>query len=559
MQPVRSPALTTGVVGVLVLLLGGAGWFTWDLLVGPASLADRAEELEVIPSSLTGGVPTDVTFAAGSDMSVLIPYLVRDQSTRLWQNSTILDLHADLHVTLELLPPPRSDEAVFLIGELGRTHFPLRQQNESWTTWRDRGAAQSPDHIGVTRLTDPDGGDHPVLSHSATTGGEVGVRVVPIHRPMGAGLTVEDGGLHSTGIVSGKTVHNWLDRITDDTPSLTSPDRAEGYLERWLGNANPAYEDAMEFVRNELESHGLRTEVHRDWSVERPEAVNVCGYKDGTVYPDEWLVFGAHFDIAPLVDPAIQIITGERTYGTRTGAYDNTAGSSMVLTTAAAMSQMDTRRTMVFCFWSSEELGKRGSTAWTENLDPDITVTNYVNLDMAGVNWPGGTLPPNRNGPTEGEGRYPALPDRWPMRVYIGPQEDDDSLEQPAMVGLSAWIGAGSLNIAAELSELLGDPHESWSANDHPGVIIYESSSTSSDHASFQDNLGTVTVGFGGLVDGYDCYHQLCDTLEEMETWMENENGTGEQNLVDSLDIITWWAAHLFLHLDAEPVLNELA
>jgi len=28
-------------------------------------------------------------------------------------------------------------------------------------------------------------------------------------------------------------------------------------------------------------------------------AVNICGYKERTVYPDEWVVFGAHFDIAP--------------------------------------------------------------------------------------------------------------------------------------------------------------------------------------------------------------------------------------------------------------------
>ena len=43
--------------------------------------------------------------------------------------------------------------------------------------------------------------------------------------------------------------------------------------------------------------------------------------------------------------------------------------------------------------------------------------------------------------------------------------------------------------------------------------------------------LTPVTVGFGGLVDGYWCYHQVCDTLEEMEQWMDTTGkGYGEEN-----------------------------
>ena len=87
-----------------------------------------------------------------------------------------------------------------------------------------------------------------------------------------------------------------------------------------------------------MTAYGLRVETQRFdltdiLGNQNPEAYNVCGFRDGTLYPDEWLVFGAHFDIAPpanavLVDPHD---TGSRTYGTRYGAYDNTAGTSMVL------------------------------------------------------------------------------------------------------------------------------------------------------------------------------------------------------------------------------------
>ena len=66
----------------------------------------------------------------------------------------------------------------------------------------------------------------------------------------------------------------------------------------------------------------------------------------------------------------------------------------MVMETARALADFETRRTMVFCLWSGEEGGKRGSDYWTEyhvkEDNPQVTVMNYINLDMAGVNWPGG-------------------------------------------------------------------------------------------------------------------------------------------------------------------------
>ena len=104
---------------------------------------------------------------------------------------------------------------------------------------------------------------------------------------------------------------------------------------------------------------------------------------------------------------------------------------------------------------------------------------------------------------------------------------------------------------------------DDWLAKDRPEIIVYEDTTARSDHASFQDNLGTVTLGFGGLVDGYWCYHQTCDTLDEMEDWMDTtsknygEEQSGISNLVDSLDIITWWATYSFFHLDEQPIRNS--
>ena len=139
------------------------------------------------------------------------------------------------------------------------------------------------------------------------------------------------------------------------------------------------------------------------------------------------------------------------------------------------------------------------------------------------------------------------------------------------MVGLSNWIGSDALGLEEQIGTLIGTNYSAdtwktsvWLDMDRPEVIVYEDTTARSDHASFQDNLGTVTIGFGGLVDGYWCYHQVCDTLEEMEDWMDTtgkdygEENTGLANVVNSLDMITWWAMLTFFHCDEQPIFNAL-
>lgn len=155
------------------------------------------------------------------------------------------------------------------------------------------------------------------------------------------------------------------------------------------------------------------------------------------------------------------------------------------------------------------------------------------------------------------------------MRVYIGPSLDHDVMNQPGMVGLAQWVGSDAIGIEEQMSTLIGAGHsadtwkvDDWMAKDRPEIIVYEDTTARSDHATFQDNLGTVTMGFGGLVDGYWCYHQTCDTLDEMEDWMDTtgkdygEEHSGTSNLVDALDTITWWATYAFFHLDEKPIRN---
>jgi len=536
------------------------------------------DDAAITPQVMTAGVFQGVTITAEQDLSAFVPYLIQDEVSGYVVNSTVVDLRAGEQVQLSMLAPPRADTGVILLGSYGRDNWPIRDANESWATWYAEDGHKTADGGGIERTP----GENQSLNGSVDTGGSVAAYPLSFVRGTAPAYSSDEGGRHSTGLVNGRTTYNYLHHLTDETPDpLDLADGAVGYLNRWAGQANAAYEDAAVYLIDELESYGLtvitqRYEFTDVFGNQNPESYNICGFRYGNEVPNEWMVFGAHFDVAPpanllLTDPHI---TGVRTYGTGVGAYDNSAGTSMVLTVAQAMSGFDTRRTMVFCFWSGEEGGKRGSDYWTDYYvkedNPDVMVTNYINLDMAGVNWPGGGGAPHGDPATtvDPDG-YPKDEEVWPMRVYLGPSLDHDVINQPEMVGLTLWIGADAIGVEQQQSILVGEgfAEDTWKVDDwldrgRPEIVIYEDVTARSDHASFQTNLDTVTIGFGGLVDGYWCYHQTCDTREEMEIWMDTtgkgygEEHSGVSNLVDSLDIITWWAAYSFFHLDENPVLN---
>ena len=553
----------------------------------------RQSDVVVTPEVLIGGVFQGVTISADRDLSAFVPYLILNEDTGFVQNSTVVDLKAGESVLLTVLAPPRTDTAVVLLGDYQRENWPIRHLNESWKTWLERGGFDDKNSQGIS-VVDGVNGSLSTVQSSSINGGGVTAAVLSVERPQAPGFSEAEGGRHTTGLVDGRTVFNYINVMSDETPDPTdAADGAVGYLDRWAGQGNAAYEDAAQYLIQTMENFGLEVITQRFvydslmTGAQNPEAYNICGYRWGEVDPDKWMVFGAHFDIAPpinggMISPHLPGVG--RTYGTRVGAYDNTAGTGMVLTVAEAMADFSTRNTMVFCLWSGEEGGKRGSDFWTDYWvkedNPNVEVTNYVNLDMAGVNWPGGGGAPcgNNHGggegncdpdPTVDEDGYPKDEEVWPMRVYIGPSLDHDVMNQPGMVGLAMWIGSDAIGVEEQMAPLLGEGYDvetwkvdDWYAKDRPEIIVYEDTTARSDHATFQDNLGTVTMGFGGLVDGYWCYHQTCDTVDEMIDWMDTtgkdygEEQSGTSNLVDALDTITWWATYSFFHLDQDPIRN---
>ena len=221
---------------LLVLLMFGAsvqGCFGDD-----AGGVPSAEDLDISPEPLTAGIFQSVHFHADKAMRVLIPYLVLQPETGYIQNGTILDLGDDEEDEIVILIPPRTDYFAVIIGEPGREYFPIREGNISWMTWVEGGMKAT---RGIEIVDSEWEGGLPQLTNSSMTGGDVSVRLAEIMRPVAAGVAMEDGGAHSTGLVAGLHTYDTLAFITDESFSPLDVDLAVGYLDRWAGQGNPAY------------------------------------------------------------------------------------------------------------------------------------------------------------------------------------------------------------------------------------------------------------------------------------------------------------------------------
>jgi aminopeptidase YwaD len=105
---------------------------------------------------------------------------------------------------------------------------------------------------------------------------------------------------------------------------------------------------------------------------------NVVGYISGKVYPDSFVVFGAHYDHLGMM--------GDKTFFP--GANDNGSGTAMLLDLAAYYSKPENQPdySMAFIFFSGEEAGLLGSEYFTEHpLFPLKNIKFMLNLDMVGT------------------------------------------------------------------------------------------------------------------------------------------------------------------------------
>ena len=110
----------------------------------------------------------------------------------------------------------------------------------------------------------------------------------------------------------------------------------------------------------------------------RETSDNVIAIQRGTLYPDEYVAFGAHYD-------SYNNNPGHPDSLRAPGADDNASGMASVLEVARLLSRCKFERSILYCGWAAEEAGLIGSDAFArECAEQLIDMVGYFNLDMIG-------------------------------------------------------------------------------------------------------------------------------------------------------------------------------
>ena len=105
---------------------------------------------------------------------------------------------------------------------------------------------------------------------------------------------------------------------------------------------------------------------------------NVIAIQRGLVYPDEYVVCGAHYD-------SYNKTPGHPDSLWAPGADDNASGSSGIIETARLLSRCTFERSIMYCAWAAEEVNLKGSAAFAKECNENqVDIVGYFNLDMIG-------------------------------------------------------------------------------------------------------------------------------------------------------------------------------
>ena len=129
----------------------------------------------------------------------------------------------------------------------------------------------------------------------------------------------------------------------------------------------------------------LKTAVMR----ERQTARNVIAYLPATTpviaAEQPWVVVGAHYDHLGRGDKGNSLASSNEAKAVHHGADDNASGTAAVLAIADTLARQPRRRHVLLAFWSAEEIGLIGSSAFTTTPPVPLgQIAAYLNFDMVG-------------------------------------------------------------------------------------------------------------------------------------------------------------------------------
>lgn len=134
------------------------------------------------------------------------------------------------------------------------------------------------------------------------------------------------------------------------------------------------------------QSLGLKLSASMQVAIHYDKSHNVIGKITGSKYPDETIVYTAHWDHLGIGKPDE---TGDSIYN---GASDNASATAGLLELARGFKSLKTKpeRTIIFLSVTAEEQGLWGSAYYAQNPVYPVNKT-VANINMDGLNWYGKT------------------------------------------------------------------------------------------------------------------------------------------------------------------------
>jgi len=132
--------------------------------------------------------------------------------------------------------------------------------------------------------------------------------------------------------------------------------------------ATEGEKNAAEYIAAEFDKMGYDTEIrsfsYKDVAGKPFDSRNVIAVKKGST--DQVVYLGAHYDARPCAS----------------GADDNGSGVAVMLETAYHLRNIQTKNTIVFVAFGSEEMGTMGSAAFVKNLSAEQIKKSLVMINL---------------------------------------------------------------------------------------------------------------------------------------------------------------------------------
>lgn len=194
--------------------------------------------------------------------------------------------------------------------------------------------------------------------------------------------SVSGGQTAKSANVAGKTPQNGISVSEADVAEILqylSSDELEGRNTGTVG-----IEKAAVYIENILRENGIEPflETYRDsFEIKGLTGYNLIGIKEGSdpELKEEFVMIGAHYDHIGYGKPVEQDSIAN-------GANDNASGTTAVLALAKHLSQVDTKRSILFSFFSAEEMGLVGARHLSNRLkEENLDLYVLFNIEMIGV------------------------------------------------------------------------------------------------------------------------------------------------------------------------------